>query len=70
MEQCEALVQALADRICMGQRLTFRGQEVDLRGPWERISVKEAFERYTQSSMVKRLRRIFLMNGWSPELTI
>jgi len=57
MEQCEALVQALADRICMGQRLTFRGQEVDLRIPWERISVKEAFERYTQSSMGEALEK-------------
>ena len=57
MEQCEALIQTLADRICKGQRLTFHGQEVDLRTPWERICVREAFERYAQSSMAEALEK-------------
>ena len=55
MEQCEALVQVLADRTGRGQRLAFHGREVDLTSPWERIPVKEAFERYAQISMSQAL---------------
>ncbi len=57
MEECEALLQVLASRTGLGQKLLFRGQEIDLRGPWERVSVQEAFQRYSRITMEEALDR-------------
>ena len=43
--------------IGLGQKIIFRGHEIDLSHPWERISVKEAFHRYSQTSMTEALER-------------
>ena len=57
MEECEGLIQSLARSIGLGQRIVFRGCEIDLSEPWERISVKEAFHDYTHISVVEALER-------------
>jgi lysyl-tRNA synthetase class 2 len=42
--------------IGLGQKLIFRGHEIDLSEPWERISVREAFHCYTQTSVSEAMR--------------
>ena len=57
MEECEGLIQSVAKSIGLGQKIVFRGREIDLSEPWERISVKEAFHGYTQTSVPEALER-------------
>jgi lysyl-tRNA synthetase class 2 len=57
MEECEELIQTIASSIGLGERMIFRDQEIDLTKPWRRISVKEAFQRYSQISVVGALER-------------
>ncbi|UFS70050.1 EF-P lysine aminoacylase GenX [Geomonas sp. RF6] len=53
MEECEALVRAAAG----AESIVYRGATVDLSGRWERISVAEAFRRYTDVSASEALER-------------
>ncbi len=57
MEECEELIQAIASGIGLGKKMIYHEQEIDLAKPWERISVKEAFQHYTQISMAEALER-------------
>jgi len=57
MEDCEGLIQDVAARAGLGKKIIYRGDEIDLSKPWERISVKEAFRCYTQSSVSEALKR-------------
>jgi lysyl-tRNA synthetase class 2 len=57
MEECEALILTMAKTLGLEQKIIFRGQEIDLTGPWERISVKEAFRHYSKISVVEALER-------------
>ncbi len=57
MEECERLIQFAAEAIGLGKRIVFRNHEIDLSEPWKRISVKEAFQRYTKTSMTGALDR-------------
>jgi lysyl-tRNA synthetase class 2 len=57
MEECEALIQYVSTAIGLGPKIFFHGQEIDLSGPWQRVSVKEAFHRYTQTSLSEALKR-------------
>jgi lysyl-tRNA synthetase class 2 len=56
MEECEEVIQYVAMAIGLGQKLIFRGHEIDLSEPWERISVREAFHCYTQTSVSEAMR--------------
>jgi len=55
MEECEGLIRFVASKISLGQKLFFRGNEIDLSEPWERISVKEVFHCYTRTSVTEAL---------------
>ena len=57
MEECEELIRSVAGAIGLGQKIIFRGHEIDLSEPWERISVNEAFQGYTQTSATEALER-------------
>ena len=50
MEECEALIRTVSRDVVLGQKVIYKGQEIELAGPWERISVEEAFDRYAQTS--------------------
>lgn len=57
MEECEGLIRFVAKAIGLGQKIIFRGREIDLSEAWERVSVKETFRYYSQTSMVEALER-------------
>ena len=57
MDECEVLIQTLASGIGLGKKLVFHGQQIDLTGPWERISVSDAFRRYAKISLNEALER-------------
>jgi len=61
MEECEALIQRLASSIGLNKKLLYRGQEIDLAAPWDRIPVHEAFRRYAKISVKEALERNLLM---------
>ena len=46
MNQCEELIGYLAERMRVGPQLIYQRHRVDLRPPWDRLSVDEAFRRY------------------------
>lgn len=46
MEECESLITHVAQQLGRGIHLSYRGKKIDLRGPWERVSVEEAFLRH------------------------
>jgi lysyl-tRNA synthetase class 2 len=57
MEECEALLQSIAARIGSEGKLRFRGLEIDLSSPWERISLREAFERFSSVPIEEALQK-------------
>ncbi len=46
MEECEELLREVAKGTGFGQSISFRGKEIRLDASWERLSVRESFERY------------------------
>jgi lysyl-tRNA synthetase class 2 len=50
MDECEDLFIFVAGELGFGKTIEYRGKRIDLTKPWERISVKEAFEKYSSLS--------------------
>ncbi len=46
MERIEQLIETVARETTGGTKVTFRGQEVDLRAPWRRLKLVEALEQH------------------------
>ncbi len=57
MDECEALVCHVAAALGRGDGIMFRGREISLCRPWERITVAEAFARYTSYTHGEALER-------------
>jgi lysyl-tRNA synthetase class 2 len=55
MEECETLILSVSLRLGGDVRIKHRGREIDLRRPWERISVREAFDRYARTPLEEAL---------------
>jgi lysyl-tRNA synthetase class 2 len=51
MDESEAMVQSVACRIGLGNRLTYQGKGIELGSPWRRLSVREAFAQYAQMTV-------------------
>jgi lysyl-tRNA synthetase class 2 len=47
MDECEALISSVSAAIGLNEKVVYGGREISLQGPWERITVAEAFNRYT-----------------------
>lgn len=47
MADCENLLADTVRRLALGRCFVYQGQAIDLEPPWERITVDEAFRRYT-----------------------
>lgn len=55
MRQCEGLIAAIADGLQRGNQLTYRNRQIDLRRPWERMTLAQAFDRYGSLSLSQAL---------------
>lgn len=55
MDECEEMVLSVAQDLGFGAKIHFQGEDIDLKRPWERISVKEAFKRYASMPIKKAL---------------
>ena len=51
MEQCEELIRFVAGRAGIKNFLVYQGNRIDLTPPWPRISVRDAFEKFSSVSM-------------------
>jgi len=57
MDECEELIQTVARSIGLEGRIHFENREIELLRPWERISVRSAFDRYAHLSMEEAMKR-------------
>ena len=57
MEECEELVREITKAVGKENSIIFRDQHISLAGPWERITVRDAFLRHASISMEEALRR-------------
>jgi len=57
MEECEVMIQTVSNAIGLGEKVFFRKGVINLNGPWERISVREAFREYAEISMEEELEK-------------
>ncbi len=56
MDQCEELIIFISHSLGFGDILVYQGNEIDLKAPWLRMSVADAFDRFASVSMKKALR--------------
>lgn len=56
MEECATLIQTVASKVGLGEKIIFRDQVIDLTSPWERIPVREAFHEYAKTAMEEALK--------------
>jgi lysyl-tRNA synthetase class 2 len=57
IDECEALIQTLAADLGMGETIIYQGQPISVTSPWERLTVEDAFQRYTKISAKEALRQ-------------
>jgi elongation factor P--(R)-beta-lysine ligase len=57
MDDCEALIVRVAAELGRDGALSWQGRRIDLKPPWKRITVREAFARYASLSVDEALRR-------------
>jgi lysyl-tRNA synthetase class 2 len=51
MDECEALILWVSKHIGVGERINYKGAEIDLRPPWERITVNKAFDSHASLTL-------------------
>ena len=57
MTECEMLIRHVARQSGAGQTIVYRGKKIDLTQPWERLTVKDAFDRYASISFTDALQQ-------------
>jgi lysyl-tRNA synthetase class 2 len=57
MDECEALIAAVARKIGSEDILTYQGKEIELTRPWPRISVSDAFKKFGPIPVEKALEQ-------------
>jgi len=72
MEECELLILAVSQNIGIGQRINYQERKIDLKRPWERMSVSDAFDRYAsltlQTAIEKACFDEIMVNEIEPHL--
>ena len=51
MEECEEMIIHVAQSLGHEGAVEYQGEMIDIRAPWERISVRDAFSRYASVSL-------------------
>jgi lysyl-tRNA synthetase class 2 len=57
MDECEGLIQSVAADVGIKEKITYQGHDILFTSPWERITVKEAFQRFAKISEKEALRK-------------
>jgi len=57
MDECEELIRFVSQRLDMGGKIPYRANKIDLKKPWQRISVSAAFDRYASTSLKSALEK-------------
>lgn len=57
MDECEALLCSVVARVAPEGRLAYQGTTIDLRRPWPRLTVRDAFARFGSLSMQAALEQ-------------
>ncbi len=57
MNECEEVIRFAGDAAGKGKIVHFRECEIDLSSPWDRISVFEAFQHYTRTTVAEALAK-------------
>ena len=55
MNECEALIRFVSQKLDMGGKISYRANKIDLKRPWERVSVEAAFDRYAATPLERAL---------------
>ena len=55
MTDCEDLIRHIARQTGSGERIVYRGAEIDLTPPWDRLTVEDAFARYASLPLAAAL---------------
>lgn len=56
MAECEELIRFLSAELGHGPSVVYQGEKILLQGPWERLTVRNAFARYAPLSVEEALR--------------
>lgn len=51
MDECEELIRYIADTVGISRRISRDGKEMDISPPWERMTLREAFRRFSPLSL-------------------
>jgi len=57
MMECESMLQSVAKQLGLGQVIEYQGKAIHLGGPWNRITVQEAFEAYGSLSLEQAMEK-------------
>lgn len=57
MKDCENLLKGMNEAVGQGGYIRWKGRIIDLNGPWEKLTVKDAFARYGESAVDVALKR-------------
>lgn len=55
MADCEAMINFVSDEMGLGKTIQYCGQSIDLRTPWDRITIEEAFTAHSPISLREAL---------------
>ena len=55
MDECEEMILSVSHDLGFGKKITYQERDIELKKPWERIAVKDAFMRYASITMEKAL---------------
>lgn len=57
MDECESMIRHVSKALGCPKEIHHQGREVDLSGPWERITVCEAFDRYAPMDLHESIEK-------------
>ena len=57
MDECEDLILYVSNKVGLGEEISYQGSSIDFRRPWQKISAKEAFDRYASLSVEDAIQR-------------
>ncbi|WP_232508048.1 EF-P lysine aminoacylase EpmA [Desulfobacula toluolica] len=51
MNQCKGLIQFIASRLSLGNKIRYQDKRIQLAAPWEKLTVEQAFDMYADKSL-------------------